>query len=41
LVIPGAQAAPSTVVFSPDGHSLAVGCENGDTYVWHIAGGEL
>jgi hypothetical protein len=38
LAIPAAQAVPSTVEFSPDGQSLAVGCDNGDTYVWHIAG---
>jgi hypothetical protein len=39
LAIPAAQAGPSAVEFSPDGHSLAVGCDNGDTYVWRIAGG--
>jgi WD40 repeat protein len=39
LAIPAAQARPSTVEFSSDGHSLAVGCDNGDTYVWRIAGG--
>ncbi|HEX6450446.1 MAG TPA: WD40 repeat domain-containing serine/threonine protein kinase [Trebonia sp.] len=38
LAIPATQAGPSTVEFSPDGHSLAVGCGNGDTYVWRIAG---
>ena len=38
LALPSAQGMPSAVVFSPDGRSLAVGCNNGDTYVWHIAG---
>jgi serine/threonine-protein kinase len=32
------RAAPSTVAFSPDGKSVAVGCDNGDTYVWDLTG---
>ena len=31
-------AAPSTVTFGPDGQSIAVGCGNGDTYVWDLTG---
>jgi serine/threonine-protein kinase len=31
-------AAPSTVTFGPGGRSVAVGCGNGATYVWNLAG---
>jgi serine/threonine protein kinase len=38
LTLPSAQGMPSAVDFSPDGRSVAVGCDDGTTYVWHIAG---
>jgi len=31
-------AAPSTITFGPGGQSIAVGCANGDTYVWDLTG---
>ncbi|MCL2583367.1 MAG: protein kinase [Streptosporangiales bacterium] len=31
-------AAPASVVFNADGTSVAVGCANGDIYVWSITG---
>jgi serine/threonine-protein kinase len=36
LAIPAAGVKPSTVVFSPDSKSVAVGCGNSDTYVWDL-----
>jgi serine/threonine-protein kinase len=36
VVTVAAPAAPSTVTFGPDGRSIAVGCGNGDTYVWDL-----
>ncbi|HSZ43257.1 MAG TPA: serine/threonine-protein kinase [Trebonia sp.] len=36
LVVPAAGVGASTVVFSPDSRSVAVGCANSDTYVWDL-----
>jgi serine/threonine protein kinase/WD40 repeat protein len=33
------KVMPSTVVFSDDGTSVAVGCNDGSTYVYRVAGG--
>ncbi|MGH3169524.1 MAG: WD40 repeat domain-containing protein, partial [Trebonia sp.] len=38
LAIPAAGVGPSSVVFSPDSKSIAVGCSNSDTYVWDLIG---
>lgn len=38
LAAPAAGAAPVTATFSPDSHSVAVGCTNGDTYIWNLTG---
>jgi serine/threonine-protein kinase len=37
LVIPATQPQPSAAVFSTDGKSLAVSCNNTRTYVWKLA----
>lgn len=38
LVIPTAGITPSTVVFSPNSRSVAVGGDNAHTYVWDLSG---
>jgi hypothetical protein len=37
LVIPAAQPQPSAAVFSTDGHSFAVSCNNTHAYAWRLA----
>jgi WD40 repeat protein len=32
------KATPSAVAFSADGKTVAVGCTNGDTYVFSLSG---
>jgi serine/threonine-protein kinase len=37
LAVPGQQNPPSTVAFSADGDSLAIGYDDGEARLWHLA----